>query len=290
MVPGVSALAVGGAAVAGIGQGVRRSVEEVGQPRAAHIQYAARLVGSLPPAVVTAAHEPHGARAVVYALLLDQKAGPRRAQIAHLAEAADHGVYEETLRLAAPVAQLDVLARLPLLEMTLPALRSLTAGQYERFKLNVNELVLADDAIDPFEWSLHRILLHELEAHHANVAPSRVRYHTLAPLASQCELVLSVLARAGQRDAAEAARAFEQGYHSLNLGAGSLRLADQDGFAALDAAVTVLDEAAPRVKRQILQAAVACITADDTVTATEAELLRALSVSMGCPMPPLLLA
>jgi Zn-dependent protease with chaperone function len=288
-VPGVAALADEGEAAAGVGQRVARAVDEIGQPSAAHIRYAARLVGGLPPAVVSAAHEPHGARAVVYALLLDRKAEPRERQLAHLSAAADPGVYEEMLRLATPIARLDVRARLPLLDIAMPALRGLTAAQYERFKQNVNELVQADDAIDAFEWSLHRILLHELEAHHANVAPARVRYHSLAPLQPQCEVVLSVLARAGQRDAAAAEKAFEQARRSLNLPQGRLRRAEGNGLAALDDALTALEEAAPRVKRQILQAAVACIATDDTVTATEAELLRALSASLGCPMPPLLL-
>ena len=288
-VPGVAALAQEGAAAVGVRSGVAHAIDHLGQPSDAHIRYAAGLVNGLPPAVVSAAHEPHGARAVVYALLLDRKAGPRQAQIAHLSAAADPGVYEETLRLATPIAQLDVRARLPLLDLAMPALRGLTAAQYERFKQNVNELVQADDAIDAFEWSLHRILLHELETYHSNVPPARVRYHTLAPLQPHCELVLSILARAGQRDAAAADKAFEQARRSLNLPQGRLRRAEGNGLAALDDALTALEEAAPRVKRPILQAAVVCIAADDTVTATEAELLRALSASLGCPMPPLLL-
>jgi Zn-dependent protease with chaperone function len=289
-VAGVAGLADDGAAGVGVGPRVARAIDQLGQPSEAHIRYAARLVGGLPPSIVSAAHEPHGARAVVYALLLDRKAGPRQTQIAHLSEAADPGVFQETLRLAPAIEQLDVRARLPLLDIALPALRGLTAAQYQRFRQNVNQLVQADDAIDPFEWSLHRILLHGLETHHSNVAPARVRHHTLGPLQPQCELLLAVLARAGPRDAAAAEQAFEQGRRSLNLPRGGLRLAEGNGFAALDDALAALEEAAPRVKRQILQAAVACITADDTVTATEAELLRALSASLGCPMPPLLLA
>lgn len=287
-VPGGAALAQGGVAATGVRAGVAHAIDHVGQPGDAHIRYAAGLIGRLPPAVVRAAHEPHGARAVVYALLLDRKTGHREAQIAYLSAAADPGVYEETLRIARAVEQLDVRARLPLLDLAMPALRGLTPAQYARFRRNVNELVQADDAIDAFEWSLHRILLHELEAFHANIPPARVRYHTLAPVQAQCELVLSVLARAGQRDAAAADEAFEHGRRSLNLPRGHARRAEGNGLAALDDALTALDEAAPRVKRQILQAAVACITADDTVTATEAELLRALSASLGCPMPPLL--
>ncbi|MBI4265476.1 MAG: M48 family metallopeptidase [Acidobacteria bacterium] len=287
---GVAGLADAGAPAVGVGPVVARAVDHLGQPSEAHLRYAARLVGGLPSSIVSAAHEPHGARAVVYALLLDRKAGPRRTQLAQLSEAADPGVYRETLRLAPAIEQLDVRARLPLLDIALPALRGLTAAQYERFRQNVNQLVQADDAIDPFEWSLHRILLHELETDRSKVAPPRVRHHTLAALQPQCEQLLSALARAGQRDAAAAERAFEQAWRSLNLPRGRLRAAEGGGLGALDAALAALDEAAPRVKRQILRAAVVCITADDTVTATEAELLRALSASLGCPMPPLLIA
>jgi hypothetical protein len=57
---------------------------------------------------------------------------------------------------------------------------------------------------------------------------------------------------------------------------------------ALDAALVTLEKAAPQAKRRILQAAVATIVADRTVTAAEAELLRAISASLGAPMPPLL--
>ena len=64
--------------------------------------------------------------------------------------------------------------------------------------------------------------------------------------------------------------------------------ANQPQFAAVDAALAALEEAAPLVKRQVLRAAVACSAADRTVTAAEAEMLRAMSASLGCPMPPLL--
>jgi hypothetical protein len=59
-------------------------------------------------------------------------------------------------------------------------------------------------------------------------------------------------------------------------------------LAALDAALADLEQAAPQVKRKVLEGAVACIAADRQVTATEAELLRAVSASLGVPMPPLL--
>jgi hypothetical protein len=67
-----------------------------------------------------------------------------------------------------------------------------------------------------------------------------------------------------------------------------LRRQEECSLPALDAALSRLDEAAPEVKRRVLEGAGACVTADRQVTATEAELLRAVSASMSCPMPPLL--
>ena len=267
------------------------TVDQVGQPAGeAHLQYAARLVKSLPAQLVSAAHEPYGARAVVYALLLDHEATPRQRQLGHLEGAADPGVYEETLRLMPLVDGLDMRARLPLLDMSLPALRGLVPAQYDLFKQNVAELVQADDEIDLFEWSLHRILLHDLEAHFVKRRPPRVRHRTLASVQVHSELLLSMLAYAGHRDLESARHGFEQAKRTLGLPKARLRPVDDLQFSALDAALAALEEAAPKVKRQVLRAAVTCIAADRTVTATEAELLRAMSASLGCPMPPLLLS
>ncbi len=282
---GVAAFAGGAAASA-----APPTVDQVGQPAGeAHLQYAARLVKSLPAQLVSAVHEPYGARAVVYALLLDHEAAPRQRQLTHLEGAADPGVYEETVRLMPLVEQLDMRARLPLLDMSLPALRGLIPAQYDLFKQNVTELVQADNEIDLFEWSLHRILLHDLEAHFVKRRPPRVRYRTLASVRAHSELLLSMLAYAGHRDLESARHGFEEAKRVLELPEARLRPVDDLKFTALDAALAALEEAAPKVKRQVLRAAVACIAADRTVTATEAELLRAMSASLGCPMPPLLL-
>jgi len=264
------------------------AVESVGQPSEAHIRYAAQLLESLPKALVSAAHEPYGARAVVYTLLLDRETGPRQVQLAHLAEAADPGVYQETLRLAPLVAALDVRARLPLVEIALPALRELTLAQEQVFRQNVVALVQADNQIDLFEWSLHRILLHDLDAHRGKARPSAVAPRALPSAQAACELLLSMLAYAGRRDAEGARHAFEQGRQSLQMPRARLRPGADLRLDALDAALATLEKAAPQAKRRILQAAVTAIVADRTVTAAEAELLRAISASLGAPMPPLL--
>jgi Zn-dependent protease with chaperone function len=292
-----SAMAAGAVGLAGGGEArgateetfdVSHAVEDIGAPTDAHIRYAAALVHTLPPAILSAAHEPHGARAVVYTLLLDRDSDIRRAQLDRLAAAADGGVHEETLRLAPLVDALDVRTRLPLIDIALPALRRLTATQYELFRENIVALVQADEAIDVFEWSLSRILLHDLAPAYARVPPPRVRVRNLSAVGPHLRRLLSMLAHAGHRDTQAAGKAFDEAWRTLRLPEAHLLEANQTGVAALDDAVERLAGAAPAIKRQVLRAAITCITADRHVTATEVELVRAVSTSLGCPMPPVL--
>ena len=285
---GVAGLAGAEAVNRGAAQSVTSAVDHIGQPNTAHLHYAAGLLDELPTAIVDASREPYGARALIYALLIDRQTEARKIQIAHLARAADPGVCKETLKLLPLIEQLDARVRLPLVDIALSALRALTDAQYHQFKQNIVELVEADHTIDLFEWSLQRILLHDLEAQRFNATPGRVRYRKLHRLLPHYELLLSTLAYTGHRDEAAAREAFEQAKRLVALPQARFRQGEECGLEAVDAALTVLEEAAPRVKRQVLQAAAACIAADRKVTIAEAELLRAISASLGCPMPPLL--
>ena len=56
----------------------------------------------------------------------------------------------------------------------------------------------------------------------------------------------------------------------------------------LDAALRTIDLASRPLKKQVLLACAAVIGADGRVTVEEGELLRAISDSIDCPMPPLL--
>ena len=270
------------------GPDISKAVNQVGQPTPAHVEYAARLIDLLPDPVVAAAHEPYGARALVYALLLDRDPGPRRLQLAHLEAAADDGVYEETLRLAPVVGQLDPRVRLPVLEIALPALRALTSRQSERFQENVVQLVEADKVIDLFEWSLQRILLRDMQASSGRPGPTRVRRRSVGAVESSLAVLLSVLAYVGHRDRRAAEGAFAEGWRVLPLPDRGLLPHEACGFAELDAALVELDRAAPQVKKRTLEAAVACIIADRKVTVEEGELLRVVSAWISCPMPPIL--
>lgn len=271
-----------------VSRALDQAINQIGQPSEAHILYAAELIQSLPRSIVEAAHESYGARALVYALLLDADRETREIQLDRLSRSADAGVYKETIALRPKVETLTAQVRLPLIDITVPALRALSPTQYESFRRNVSELVKADNKIDLFEWTLQRIILRNVEPEFRRVNPPRVIYRGLDRVRAQCQVLLSTLAYAGHDDIGRARNAFEQASSFLGMPQLVLEPPERTGLGALDNALDVLDQVTPRLKRQLIRACAVCICSDRTVTVDEAELLRAICDTLGCPVPPLL--
>ncbi len=266
-------------------QVVQHAAEQVASPTEVHREYVHELVAAMPRAVVEAAHEPYGARALIYASLLDRDADIRANQLRALEQTADADVFELTLQLTKPVSQLDVRARLPLVDMTLPALRALSTSQYGEFMESFDDLVRADRRLALFEWALHKILLRHLRPQFEAVRPKPIVYYGLQQLVGPCSCLLSALARASQHDDAVA---FEAGARHLPEVGVRLLPVDACGLNDLDNALQQLARVAPKVRSRLVDACAATICADAAVNVAEAELLRAICDMLDCPMPPLL--
>ena len=264
------------------------ALARVGQPTPAHVEYASELIRGIPSPVIAAAREPYGARAVIYALLINREAEARQKQLERVRAHADEGVRELTRKLLEPIEELDERARLPLVDLATPALRELSPTQYATFRENVTALVEADEQLELFEWVLQRMILRHLEPNFSEKRQVPVQYYNLARLRGPVGLLLSALAHGGHEDPAEAREAFGQGSARLELdGLGLLDRGDCR-FRELDAALDVLDTVTFKLKQRLLEAGAATILADRRVTTHEAELLRGVADSLGCPMPPLL--
>jgi Zn-dependent protease with chaperone function len=264
------------------------ALEQIGRPTQAHLIQAARLVQQIPAALSRAVREPYGVRAAIYALVIDRDPGARAKQLAQLDRDADAGVIAATRQLLPVTQELDPALRLPLIDVALPALRALSEPQYRRFKRNLSALVEADDKIDLFEWTLQRILLHHLRPHFEKVKPPRVRHMSLRRLEPAVATVLSTLAYADRADEDALRRAFGRAAAHLNLPKLSPLPPQHCDLAAMDRALLALAEVTPGRKRQILTACAEIIAADRQVSVPEAELFRAISSALDCPVPPVL--
>jgi hypothetical protein len=266
---------------------VKRAADQVGEPTERHRQYAAALVDALPPLVKQSAREPYGARAVLLAMLTDRKSQVRERQLGRLAELNTPDVLELTLKLLPEIDNLDVRARLPLVDLALPSLRAMSRSQYQDFLVCFKELVRADNRLGLFEWTLHRILLRHLRPQYEKTAPARPAFYGLQRLGPQCSVLLSTLAHADNRRA-EAPAALARGAEKLPEAPVRLLDASECGLEALSGALDTLARVADKKRRHLVDACAATICADREVTVAEAELLRGVCDMLDCPMPPLL--
>jgi Zn-dependent protease with chaperone function len=263
---------------------VQHAARQVASPTDIHRTYVQQLLDSIPQPLIDAAHEPYGARALIFALLLDDNADVRAAQLGALQKTAEPHVFELTLQLVPAVHQLDVRGQLPLIDMALPALRALSAPQYNEFIKCFLALVDADHRISLFEWTLHHILLRHLRPQFEPVRPPQVRYYGLQQLGEQCSVLLSTLARASQHDDDAA---FEAGARQIPEAGARLLSQEACGLNALDQALRDLAQVAAKQRARLVSACASCICADSAVNVTECELLRAICDMLDCPMPPL---
>ena len=266
-------------------------LNQIGQVSKAHINYASQLIAKMPEPVVRAAREPYGARALVYALLLDDEKQVRSQQLRQLEQHADEQVYRDTLRLEPMLMILDEAAPLTLIDLAIAPLRELSPNQYETFKRNVIALISADQKISLFEWTLQRILMHHLEPVFNNQSQDVKAVHgQLHPVVSQLSVVISTLAYVGNQDPNEVQKAFDSAVSEFGSHLRGVELLDAQscGLKAVGQALDELVKLKPVPKRTVVHALAKAISSDGKVTVREAELFRAIVDSLDCPVPPLL--
>jgi Zn-dependent protease with chaperone function len=276
-------------AVAGLASdagGSQSVAGQIGQPQREHVEQAGRVVAGMPPVLSDATREPFSARAVICALLLNRgNAEARTRQWQVLQSQGEPALYEETQRLAAALDALQPEARLPLVNLTMPALKRLSLPQYAQFRGVVEALIAASGRIDLGQYCLRVMLLASLDVFFKIEKPAAVRYRSIDAVAGPATVVLSALAYVGQSGPEAVQRAFRAGATRL-LGEAAILLPDGDcTLKALDAALTRLAQASPQVKRALLAAAVDCVAADGKTTLEESELLRAIAAALACPVP-----
>jgi hypothetical protein len=243
------------------------------------------MLRQAPRALVRAAHDGYGAQALVCGALLDTDERVRRRQIEMIERDGPRGLAREADRLAGEAAVLDPSLRLPLLEIAIGSLRSLTPAQRMQVRGLTESLISADAKIGLFEWCLRRMLVRSLSERPAR----RVTHYGMQRLGGPVSMTLSSLAAIGSRDESRARAAFEAGAATLDHVATAFVPGPSCSLRELDDALDRLAGVAPRHKRRLLEACAKVVTTDGEATAEETETLRAIADALACPMPPVLL-
>lgn len=241
---------------------------------------------ALPPELDNAVHEPAAACAVVYALLLGsgaerdaqmvilkQDAGPQAALAPFLADA---------------IARLPKSARLPLLDLSMPALKQLSHAERAVLLSTVDKLIAADNALTLAEFVLQTVLSRRMSAHAGRATP--VRYSDLKALKEECTVLLSLIAHvAASSETAPAAALFSRGATAFpDAGLSHQELV---AIAALDytrvrAALDRAHQLAPLAKPVLIKMLLAAAGDASPMPLAIADLLRAICAALEVPIPP----
>jgi Zn-dependent protease with chaperone function/uncharacterized tellurite resistance protein B-like protein len=261
----------------------------LGNPTPLQLKYAEQLHDSLPDSVKAAAREPLDAVALVYAMLMSDDQPTRTTQLAGLAGRVDPAIQQKTAALYPDVSRAAVHARLPMINLALGTLRQLNADQFTQFSQTLQWLVQSDGKVELFEYVLQKIVLHHLAPQFGQAPRAVVQYYSMKPLVPDCAVLLSALANVGSSNDTEIQKAFATGMPYLRAPDETdlvLLPRVQCGVNQVDAALDRLAQAAPLIRKNLLEACIHAIGADGVMTESEAELLRAVADSLDCPMPP----
>jgi Zn-dependent protease with chaperone function len=240
----------------------------------------------LPDGLLSLAHDPCGVISVVYALLLSDEEAQRNKQLDDIKDnLSKSSRIEETLKAWQWIVSVDKSYRLPLLELSFPALKCMSAKQHQRFMDNLRSLIKADQQVDMYEWCLYHLVKHYLSHQFEKVERSRPIFSAIPEIAEPFSVVLSSLAYFGHEEDKDIQRAFGIGANSIGLYTIRLLAQEQCQVEHFGPAVKKLANAYPQIKQRILRALVACVCLDKQLTVLENEMIRCIAAVMDCPGP-----
>ncbi len=244
-------------------------------PTDLQIQDAVGFHGKIPAELRDASQDPVSAMGMVLGLILRRDTGLRTAQLEKASSLAGGEVAREAKKFEPLLRALPAGSRLPLLDLSMPALRLLSAEQQALFRLALEKVGYdADDGLIVLliQASMRRYLSKE-----KNPA-SRV-----GDLPAACGLVLSAVVQTSSETPAAQVEAYQLGAGLLGLpGLSSTMIAaEQVDLQKVDEALGVIAGQAVYDRRKFVRACGAAMLNDGKAEPAEIEIVRAVADSLG---------
>ncbi len=256
---------------------------DIGTVRPRHVDFALDdAQRALLESLRRAASDGMRAQLLVLALLVAKERDLRGQQRALIAEAYGGEAAQIAEAYHEQIQKLPPGARQPLADVAMPALRKLPKQTRDFLLRTAHLLVAADGRVTISEFLLFTILKRRLGPQAGRAVSAK--FASLAPLAPEAGLVLSLVA---------AVRLPERAEHAFNAGAVQCRDVElpfvpssavrlDDVTAALDR----LNQLMPLAKPQLIKAATAVAFIDDQTNWKAASTLRMICAALDAPLPP----
>ena len=267
------------------GRSPAQSAALVGTLDSGKVDYAGRLLASIPSALVEALRDPDRAGPVMAALLLAEPEAARENQL----RAIPGKAVAERVRAVAPLTRgLGLAYHLPVVDLALAAVKRLQAGAKLEIMAAIEAVINADRRV-----SLHEFVVLALVRSQLSERPKPVESRRISELRAEAATVLALVAYAGTRADPTGARDVAL-QAAVRAGAAVLKIPENVPSPAtltLDAAshsLEALRSLVPMQKGLLVQGLFAAVTQDGTIRVAEAGLMRVVGAVLDCPLPPLL--
>jgi Zn-dependent protease with chaperone function len=255
-------------------------VAAVGNPAAQHVDYAARLLASLPSRLREALHVAPQAELAMFALALEPEAATREAELQALATRRGAETVAKVKELHVYVGVMARNHMLTLADLAVPAIKEQRQKARDAFLADFAAVVEADRRVTLREFVLLTLLRQRLREGAGQ--PIRTEFRRIEEVAADAHVVLSLVSL----DQA----AFEKGAAVLKLGWQAPLAREALTTAKVSASLERLRHLSPFAKPAILKACFEAAAADGVFRLAEAELVRMVAATLDCPLPPALAA
>ncbi|MCP3673520.1 MAG: M48 family metallopeptidase [Gammaproteobacteria bacterium] len=257
-------------------------VEQIGQLHPKQLAKAEVIHKSIPEQLHNAAHDSNDAGKLILALITANSDG----SIEDLFQPIQNRLTGTELKTVSFFSEIienlsDELL-LPLVNMTIPALKQSDAQQKKNLLATASLLISADKKIKPFEFFLYALLRKNLSKKDA--AFSNTTYRKYKPVLNEIQFLLSVIAQAGGENIEEvislAMKSFD---HNWQIP----KSLPTYNAAQLNKSLQKLNQLTPLLKKPLMQTMAEMVMNDGDIKRSEVELIRAAGIYLECPVPPL---
>ena len=244
---------------------------------------------AIPDELHHAARSREGSLLLIVALALSSDAATRRKQLAFVEQQLCAARSDLCKRLLGELDRAPPEIRLPVLELTLPALRQRPRAELAylaELMTRVQELETTPSLFDFVLVRLVKAYLRDVPG--VEPAPRRDR---ALDAREAVRILLATVAAFGNEQASAARAAYAAGIASVGWAVESGAPTFEPPAALrnlerLDSALAALALIRPREKQRVLRGVLAAIRADAVTATEERELFRVIAVALDCPLPP----
>jgi Zn-dependent protease with chaperone function len=262
-------------------------IETVGQLRNQNLMAAKEVLTELPPIISQKMHTLRGAQAIIYSLFTVNTNSNHRVhtkQFEYIKANEPTIVYENMMLVFELVKEQDIAKRIPLIDICLPQLRSLSFSEYEQFKVTLNFLINADKKVELFEWAGRQLILNYLINEFEFVERPKTNITSMSAVHAQLESVMSMLL-VNYVDTSKHMLVINNaksviGLHDLEMLPGNMLTTE-----SYCRSVQTLKSLKPKLKEKAIRFFIFIVTQDKHFSIEEQETIRAICEVLEVPMP-----